>query len=103
MDVKALRPKVFAADPHSKDAKREWLHWHKSFTTYVRNLGEVTPADKLNLLVSHVDAAVYELFVEASTYDEAFSSLKALYAKPQFHFRTVFAKISQTSKRGALG
>jgi len=88
-DFKALRPKVFAADPHSKDVQREWLHWHKSFTTYVRNLGEVTPADKLNLLANHVDAAVYELFVEAYTYDEAIASLKALYAKPQFHFRGI--------------
>jgi len=96
MDVKALRPKVFAADPHSKDAKREWLHWHKSFTTYVRNLGEVTPVDKLNLLVNHVDAAVYELFVEASTYDEAIASLKALCAKPQ---NSIFARYLLRSRK----
>jgi len=54
MDIKALRPKVFAADPHSKDAKKEWLHWHKSFTTYVQNIGEDTSLGKLNILVNYV-------------------------------------------------
>jgi len=45
MDVKDLRPKVFAVDPHCKDAKRQWLHWYRSFATYVLRLGEVSDAD----------------------------------------------------------
>jgi len=70
--------------------------WHTSFITYVQNLGEVASADKLNLLVNHVDAAVYELFVEASTYDEAIASLKAVYAKPQNY---VFARYLLRSRK----
>ena len=27
MDLKALHPPVFAADPESGDSKRHWLHW----------------------------------------------------------------------------
>ena len=32
MDIKALRSKVFVANPESSDAKRQWVHWFKSFT-----------------------------------------------------------------------
>ena len=50
----------------------------------------------LNLLLNHVDPTVYELFVEASTYDEALSSIKALYAKPQ---NPIFARSLPRSRK----
>ena len=37
MDLKALRPRVFAADPESEDSKRQWLHRCKSFMTLASN------------------------------------------------------------------
>jgi len=52
------------------------------FSTYVRRLGEVANADKLSLLVNHVDAVVYELITEATAYDDAGNTLQGVYAKP---------------------
>ena len=31
MNIKDLRARVFAVDPHCKDANRQWLHWYKLF------------------------------------------------------------------------
>jgi len=82
MDIKDLRPKVVTVDPHCKDAKRQWLHWCRSFTIYVHRLAEVSDADKLSFLVSHVDAVVYELISEAATCYGAANTLQEVYAKP---------------------
>ena len=81
MDIKALRPKVFAANPESSDAKKQWVHWFKSFTIYISKLEGVTEADKFNLLINHIDSAVYELISETETYDTAVELLKATFAK----------------------
>ena len=81
MDLKALRPRVFAADPESGDSKRQWLHWCKSFTTYLAQMQDVNDANKLSLLINHIDPAVYELIAEATTYHEALAILTNIYAK----------------------
>ena len=81
MDLKALRPRVFAADPESGDSKRQWLHWCKSFTTSLTQMQDVSDANKLSLLINHIDAAVYELIAEATTYNEALAILTNIYAK----------------------
>ena len=81
MDLKTLRPRVFAADPESGDSKRQWLHWCKSSTTYLAQMQDVNDANKLNLLINHIDAAVYELIAEATTYNEALAILTNIYAK----------------------
>ena len=46
---KALRPRMFASDTEVGDSRRQWLHLHKSFTTYVGQIENVTEANKLNL------------------------------------------------------
>ena len=56
MEVKDLRPKVFSTHPETDGAKGHWLHWIKTFTTYINKLGELSADDKLNLLINHVDA-----------------------------------------------
>ena len=81
MDIQDLRPKVFRTHPETDDAKRQWLHWFKSFTTYINKLGEVSVEDKLNLLIKHVDATVYKLFSEAPDYDVAINLLTNTYAR----------------------
>ena len=40
MDITDLRPKVFSTHPETDDAKRQWLHWIKSFATYINKLGK---------------------------------------------------------------
>ena len=52
MDIKGIRANVFKTHPETDDAKKQWLHWFKSFTTYINNLGEVKAEDKLNILIN---------------------------------------------------
>ena len=40
LDIKALRPNAFAAGPESGDGNPQWLHWHKSLTTYIDKMVE---------------------------------------------------------------
>ena len=81
MDVKDLRPKVFAADPESSDSKKQWLHWRRSFTTYIGQMGELSDENKLNLLINHLDASVFELISEVTTFAGAIDLLAKIYAK----------------------
>ena len=81
MDIKHLRPRVFVADPENGDSKRQWKHWFKSFTTYIAQMQNLTEADKLNLLVNHIDAAVYEIISEAASFEDAVELLSHTYAK----------------------
>ena len=64
MNIKNLRPRVFSANSENVDSRKEWLHWQKLFATYIANMTEISYANKLNLLVSHFDASVYELISE---------------------------------------
>ena len=81
MDIKNLRPQVFSADPENVDCRKEWLHWQKMFTTYTANMTEVSDTEKLNLLINHVDASVYELISEVTTYKDAIKVLESTYVK----------------------
>ena len=83
MDIKNLRPRVFSANPENVDSRKEWLHWQKTFTTYTENMTEVlhVDAEKLNLLINHVDASVYELISEVTAYNDAIRVLESTYVK----------------------
>ena len=52
-----------------------------AFATYINKLGEVSAEDKLNLLINHIDATVYELISEAPDYDDAIKLLTNIYAR----------------------
>ena len=47
----------------------------------IAQMQDVKDASKLNLLINHIDAAVYELIAEATTYNEALAILTNIYAK----------------------
>ena len=81
MDIRNLRPRVFANNPENVDSRKKWLHWHKSFMTYAAHMQEISDADKLNLLINHVDSSVYELISEAATHNDAVEILASTYAK----------------------
>ena len=81
MDIKDLRPKVFSNHSETDNTRRQWLHWFKSFTTFINKLGEVSAEDKLNLLINHVDATVYKLILKAPDYDDAINLLRNTYAR----------------------
>ena len=48
MDIKDLRPKVFAVDPQSSDARKQWSHWFRSFGCYVQKHENISDEDKLS-------------------------------------------------------
>ena len=81
MDIKNLRPRVFSVNPENVDFRKEWLHWQKTFITYTANMTEISDAEKLNLLINHVDASVYELISEVTTYNDAIKVLESSYVK----------------------
>ena len=81
MEVKDLCPKVCSTHPKIDGAKGQWLYWIKTFTTYINKLGEISEDDKLNFVINHVDATVYELFSEAPDYNDAIYLLTNTYAQ----------------------
>ena len=97
---KALRPRVFAVDPEAGDLRGQWLHWRKFFTTYVGQIENETEANKLNLLINHIDAAVYEYIFEAGTYDEAIQILPDTFAKAP---SSIFARYALMSCKQLTG
>ena len=81
MDIKNLRPPVFSANLENVDSRKKWLHWQKTLTTYTANMTEISNAEKLNLLINHVDASVYELISEVTTYNDAIKILESTCVK----------------------
>ena len=79
---KSLKPERFEIDPSAPDVKRRWLHWHKTLTGYIDSFADITEANKLKILINHVDAATYELISEIDTYDEAVRTLLNIFVKP---------------------
>ena len=91
---------MFTADPEVSDSRRQWMHWHKSFTTYLAQMPDVTEANKLSLLINHIDAAVYELISEAASYEEAIQILTTTYATTP---NSIFARYALMSSKQQTG
>ena len=81
LDIKALRANIFAVDLESSDGKRQWMHWNKSFTTYINEIDEIYDNDKLDQLINHIKLSVYELMSETETYNEAVDLLNSIHTK----------------------
>ena len=80
LNIKDLRSKNFNADPRSSEARKQWTHWYKSFTCYIAKYGDISEADKLNLLINHVNAAVYVIISDAASCNDAITQLERVYA-----------------------
>ena len=68
---KCLRPERFGTDANSPQASRKWQHWHRTFTSYLGSIDNVTEDQKLNILIDHVDSTTYEYISEAENYASA--------------------------------
>lgn len=103
---KFLRPDKFAADPNEAGAAKQWLHWKRTFDSFLAELGRgsqnasVTAADKLNLLINYVAPSVYEFIAESSSYEAAISILSSVYIKPR---NEIFARHVLASRRQSPG
>ena len=86
---KSIKLERFEIDPLAPDVKRRWLLWHRTLTGYIDSFADITEANKLKILINHVDAAMYELFSEVDTYDEAVRTLRNIFVKPT---KEIFAR-----------
>ena len=94
-----LRPERLNADPSSPTAAQEWKHWIQTFKTLVAALPQ-DDLNKLGLLTNFVSPKVYESISECIIYDDALSTLQALYVKPT---NEVFARHSLATRRQRPG
>ena len=94
---KCLRPERFGTDANSPQASRKWQHWHRTFTSYLGSIDNVTEDQKLNILINHVDSTTYEYISEAENYASAIETLKKVFVRPS---NEVFARhLLATSKQ----
>ena len=77
---KLLRPERFDTKPNAQDASKSWRHWLTTFENFVEAIPD-EEVNKLNVLRNYVSSEVYQLFCQATTYDEAINLLKSLYVK----------------------
>ena len=81
-----LKPSRFDCDHSSSTAGREWLHWKKTFSNFVKAVEKKTPTgdevNALDLLVNYVSPNIYDFIVDCKTFDEAIKTLDALFVKP---------------------
>ena len=77
-----LKPKEFSTDPNSPQASKDWMHWFRTFTFFLRSV-EKTEHDKLELLINHVSPNVYEFISDAETYEDALAILQSIYIEPK--------------------
>ena len=88
-----LRPAVLTADPSSPDAIKTWRHWKRTFDFFLESLpqpgGDGPAPNKLAALVNFVGPSVYELIIDAVTYESAIQILQTTFDKPK---NEVFAR-----------
>ena len=88
-----LRPAVLTADPSSPDAIKTWRHWKRTFDFFLESLPQPgvdgAAPNKLATLVNFVGPSVYELIIDAETYESAIHILQTTFDKPK---NEVFAR-----------
>ena len=88
-----LRPAVLTADPSSPDAIKTWRHWKRTFDFFLESLpqpgGDGPAPNKLATLDNFVGPSVYELIIDAVTYESAIQILQTTFDKPK---NEVFAR-----------
>ena len=79
---KCLRPQIFDADANSEEGPRKWLHWKRTFESFIRRVDGATDRDKLDLLINFIETNVYSYITECTTYADALNKLECAYVKP---------------------
>ena len=99
MSHKILRPERFSVLPNTSGADKSWLHWKRTFTSYLASAittptaptteGSTTGTnasqgtDKLDVLINFVSTAVYDYISECANYESAIATLESLYVVPK--------------------
>ena len=79
---KCLRPQIFDTDANSEEGPRKWLHWKRTFESFIRRVDGATDRDKLDLLINFIETNVYSYITECTTYADALNKLECAYVKP---------------------
>ena len=75
MDSKCLKPLMFNTDINDTNCANKWKHGKRTFENYVARIGGVTEQDKLDILVSLLDASVYTYISECDNFNNAIKRL----------------------------
>ena len=82
MAERALKPEKLDIEANDPDGNKKFKHWFRCLESLIRCLDSPEkPVNKLDLLVQSVSFTIYESIEEAKTYDEAITTLKALFLK----------------------
>jgi len=79
---KCLRPQVFSAEADTAGGAMRWQHWKRTLENYLRRIDNISADDKLDVLISLLDASVYTYIRECASYQEAIDCLENIYVKP---------------------
>jgi len=63
---KCLRPQVFSAEADTADGARRWQHWKHTLENYLRRNDNISPQDKLDVLISLLDTSIYTYIRECA-------------------------------------
>ena len=85
-----LRPAILKVDPCAPDSTKTFRHWEKTFYNFIDSLNTPEqPVNKLATLINFIDATVYELVSECTTFEQAIRILQTTYDKPK---NSIFAR-----------
>ena len=93
-----LKPAIFDTDHNSPDAAKQWKHFYRTFQNFSNSVEDNNI--RLQLLINHISADIFQLIEECQTYEQAITTLKRLYIKPP---NTVYARhllITRRQKEG---
>ena len=92
---KYLRPERFNGDPQSPGGEAEWVHWKRTFTSFLTSVAEHTP-NKLECLVNFVSPQIFSYISECADYDSALAILEGLFVKKK---NKVFARYKLLTRK----
>ena len=73
---------MFSAEADTADDAMRWQHWKHTLKNYLRRIDNTSADDKLDVLISLLNAAVYTYIRECASYQEAVDCLENIYVKP---------------------
>ena len=56
---KCLNSQIFDTDANLEEGPRKWLHWKRTFESFIRRIDGATDRDKFDLLINFIDTNVY--------------------------------------------
>lgn len=94
-----LKPSRLDIDPNSPSATKEWKHWRRTFTNFIKECGEKAP-DKHRTLVNYVSHNIYEYIEDCPDYEASIEALERLFIKPP---NEIFARHLLATRRQKQG